>query len=192
MILNPHDTVVIEAAKATNSKLWLMSLKGGEYCNPSVENIAREVLLAQTVLFETYAPTLVPKSLRLYETPNCYTDCTMDSIPASEVHDFQGARGIHLREYAAKKGVVEYDDRKVDPTDDPEWCPTPCPTTLDDTGEPVKDKKNPKKGAGSSSADVKTVGSDSIRPTEQYAGSKPSSMTDDPNQRTWDFGTKWF
>ena len=79
MILNPEDEVVIDATKKTGSKLWLMSLNGDKYCNPSVENLAREVFLAQQVLFEQY-PMLRVWHLRLYETPNCYTDCYGESI----------------------------------------------------------------------------------------------------------------
>jgi 6-pyruvoyl-tetrahydropterin synthase len=61
MILNPKDTEVINAAKNTNSKMWLMSLNGeGNYCNPSVENIAKEIFLAMMVLFEPYKNIFIP------------------------------------------------------------------------------------------------------------------------------------
>ena len=42
MILNPKDTELIQTTRNYGTKLWLMSLNGeGEYCNPSVENIAK-------------------------------------------------------------------------------------------------------------------------------------------------------
>ena len=46
-ILNPKDEIVIKAVNELGNKLWLMSLNGeGEYCNPSVENIAKEIFLS--------------------------------------------------------------------------------------------------------------------------------------------------
>ena len=111
MILNPKDDVVIEATKKTGSKLWLMSLAGEDYCNPSVENLAREVLLAQQILFEQY-PMLKVSHLKLYETPNCYTDCHSESIPHHEKDLFYTSRYEQIKSYAANKGIIEYDDRK--------------------------------------------------------------------------------
>ena len=56
MILNPKDEQVIQVVQNLNTKLWLMSLNGeGEYCNPSVENVAREVFLAEQILFDYFA-----------------------------------------------------------------------------------------------------------------------------------------
>ena len=47
MLLNPQDYELINVTGKLGSKLWLMSLNGEhEYCNPSVENIAKEVFLA--------------------------------------------------------------------------------------------------------------------------------------------------
>jgi len=112
-ILNPKDEILIEAVRKLDGKLWLMSLNGeGEYCNPSVENIAKEVFLAIEILFEDY-DDLWLKSIRLYETPNCFTDCSEVSVDGSERLEFERARGEELRAYKAEKGVVEYDDRNI-------------------------------------------------------------------------------
>jgi 6-pyruvoyltetrahydropterin/6-carboxytetrahydropterin synthase len=201
MILNPHDKVLIDATRAVNGKLWVMSLKGGDYCNPSVENIAREVLLAQAVLFKSYSPTLVPRSLKLYETSNCYTECHMNSIPLKEKESFLEVRGEHLEQYAADKGVVEYDDRLVEQKDTVEVQPadkelahspkTPQPDQTEDPG---------KHHSGNSSVTTNMHGQpkhgDQMRPVQkdkEFMKRKPSSVTDNDDQKkTWDFGTKWF
>lgn len=113
MILNPHDHVCINAAKETESKLWLMSLNGyGEYCNPSVENIAKEIFLAQEILFAQY-PHLKINKVRIYETPNCYTECVEQSIADTERLNFMSVREKEIAEYANWKGVVDYDDRNT-------------------------------------------------------------------------------
>lgn len=116
MILNPHDHILIEATQALGGKLWLMSLNGkGEYCNPSVENIAKEVFLAIYTMFgKLYGGRttgLRLDSITIYETPNCYTKATMDSVPDSEYDNFMAARKAQLLEYVTEKGIVEYDDR---------------------------------------------------------------------------------
>lgn len=93
MILNPHDYKLIETTKEYKTKLWLMSLNGeGKYCNPSVENIAKELFLAMEILSNTLyskAPTgLKINRIKIYETPNCYTECTIDSISDVEKRNF--------------------------------------------------------------------------------------------------------
>jgi 6-pyruvoyltetrahydropterin/6-carboxytetrahydropterin synthase len=117
MILNPKDTELIQTTKNYNSKLWLMSLNGsGEYCNPSVENIAKEVFLAMEILSDTLyknSPTgLKIHKVTIYETPNCWTECISNSITTKEWNNFNLERKNEIVEYAIKKGVLEYDDRK--------------------------------------------------------------------------------
>lgn len=117
MIVNPHDTVVIEATEALGTKMWKMSLNGeGEYCNPSVENISKEIFLAMEILFdETYdqgGTGLKIHKVTIYETPNCSTDCLSDSIREEERNNFRKVRYEEIKGYAQAKGVLEYDDRK--------------------------------------------------------------------------------
>ncbi len=113
VILNPKDTVFIKTAQELESKLWLMSLNGRyNYCNPSVENIAKEVLLAQVILFEAWSPNLRPVEVKLWETPNCWTTVHIDHISDNEIANFNESNYSLISAYAAKKGVVEYDDRK--------------------------------------------------------------------------------
>ena len=118
MILNPKDTKLIETTREYGTKLWLMSLNGKDkYCNPSVENIAKEVFLAMEVLTnELYKKSktgLKIHKVTIYETPNCYTDCIHSSINATETNNFYSANAESIREYARNKGVLEYDDRKI-------------------------------------------------------------------------------
>jgi len=113
MLVNPQDLAVIEAAKATGSKIWYMSLNGkDQYCNPSVENIAKEVFLAMTVLFQTYKDLKIHK-VTIYETPNCYTTCIKESIAPEEAGRWMATNYETVKQYADSKGYVEYDDRKA-------------------------------------------------------------------------------
>ena len=118
MILNPKDDLLIRTTQEYGTKLWLMSLNGKrEYCNPSVENIAKEVFLAMDILSNTLyakAPTgLKIHKVQIYETPNCSTECFRDSISELEQARFVSAKGIEIEQYAKDKGVLEYDDRKI-------------------------------------------------------------------------------
>jgi len=113
MLLNPQDTVLIETTKSYGSKMWLMSLNGeGNYCNPSVENIAKEVFLAMMVLFQPYKNLKIHEVI-IYETPNCSTICSKESISNDEVVKWMTSRYTEVNQYAIAKGVVEYDDRKL-------------------------------------------------------------------------------
>lgn len=113
MILNPKDTKLIETTVEYGTKMWLMSLNGeGEYCNPSVENIAKEIFLAMEVLFAGYEDLSIHK-VTIYETPNCWTECVQDSIADFERVNWNKVRFDEVNNYAKDKGVIEYDDRKA-------------------------------------------------------------------------------
>ena len=118
MILNPKDTKLIETTQEYGTKLWLMSLNGkNEYCNPSVENIAKEIFLAMKILTEElYGNAMVGLdiySVKIYETPNCFTEAFRDSFSESEQTNFYNVRFAEIVDYAREKGVIEYDDRKL-------------------------------------------------------------------------------
>lgn len=118
MILNPQDYTLIDATKKLGSKLWLMSLNGeGQYCNPSVENIAKEIFIAMDILSKVlYRDTktgLQIHKVLIYETPNCYTECNRESISDMERLLFNKVRWEEIKDYAEAKGILEYDDRKI-------------------------------------------------------------------------------
>ena len=118
MILNPKDDLLIKTTREYGTKLWLMSLSGeGEYCNPSVENISREVFLAMEILFnEVYQNKdtgLKIHRVTIYETPNCWTEVKAASITDKERDNFRAARFNEISKYAQEKGILEYDDRKI-------------------------------------------------------------------------------
>ena len=113
MILNPQDYQLIDVTKKLGSKLWLMSLNGrNNYCNPSVENIAKEIFLAMEVLFAGYEDLNIHR-VTIYETPNCWTECIKESISGFERVNWNEARFNEVNKYALDKGVLEYDDRKI-------------------------------------------------------------------------------
>lgn len=113
MIVNPEDRAVIDAAIATGSKIWYMSLNGKDkYCNPSVENIAKEIFLAMAVLFASYKNLNIHK-ITLYETPNCFTTCVKESISSEEAQNWMASNAVAVSGYGTDKGVFEYDDRKL-------------------------------------------------------------------------------
>lgn len=111
MILNPKDEKLIKTTIELGSKYWLMSLNGADvYCNPSVENIAKELFLAQSILFDLYDDLWI-ESICLWETPNCQTICTINSISNNEKNNFILAKSDEIKKYAISKGILEYDNR---------------------------------------------------------------------------------
>lgn len=112
VIVNPHDESVIKCAQETGSKIWFMSLNGSTaYCNPSVENIAKEVFLAMELLFINYSGLKISK-VKIHETPNCSTKCTTKSISQIERTFWQQKNKASILKYAEEKGMMNYDDRK--------------------------------------------------------------------------------
>lgn len=116
-ILNHQDFELFKACKFTKSKMWIMTLNGAhEYCNPTVENIAREIFLAMHILFR-HVKGLLIHEVKLWETPNCYTTCTRESIPTKQWATFEQWRFDEINKYRLDKGQLEYDDRKTKPSD---------------------------------------------------------------------------
>jgi 6-pyruvoyltetrahydropterin/6-carboxytetrahydropterin synthase len=112
MILNPHDKILIDTTTELQGKLWLMSLNGeGNYCNPTAENIGKEIFLAIEILFSNYK-SLEVFEIKLNETPNCCVQTFATSIKEEERENFYKANLINISEYRDKKGILEYDDRK--------------------------------------------------------------------------------
>ena len=110
-IANPKDTTYITAAITEGSKIWEMSLEGKDnYCNPSVENLAREIFLAMEILFLEYKDLNIHE-IKLNETPKCYTICNSESISDRERNNFREFNKPEIKKYAEEKGIVEYDDR---------------------------------------------------------------------------------
>lgn len=65
-ILNNGDDVYVSAVQTGGHRLYVMN------CEPTAENIARELLrVAQGLL-----PALRVERVRVWETPNCYADAT--------------------------------------------------------------------------------------------------------------------
>lgn len=111
IIVNPHDVLVIKTAEVLNSKIWQMSLAVDGYCNPTVENIAKEIFLICEMLFAGRGFGLEIERVRLYETPNCFTDCNKESISSEEAENFEIMNLKRIVDYAESKGIVNYDDR---------------------------------------------------------------------------------
>jgi 6-pyruvoyltetrahydropterin/6-carboxytetrahydropterin synthase len=73
-IANPHDKGIIDLCNKENSNLYLMSVNGkNTFCNPSVELMARELIVTALLLFAEFEPALQVQALELYETPTCST-----------------------------------------------------------------------------------------------------------------------
>ena len=112
-IANPHDTVMIEACKKVCSKLWIMSLNGkGNYCNPTAENISKEIFLAMETLFSNFEDLQI-SLVKFFETPNCWIETTESSLSVNDRINFNSVNKEIILNYAKYKGMVEYDDRKI-------------------------------------------------------------------------------
>lgn len=116
-IANPHDKDVIKTVQKLGNKLWVMSLNGkDEYCNPSAENIAKEMFLAIGYMAPAWCEGFRLHEVKLWETPNCCTTAVKDSISIEEYRHFFDVNGFALRDYVQEMGQIEYDDRNVNKT----------------------------------------------------------------------------
>ena len=99
-ILNPKDDVFIEACEKASSLVYIMRLNGAEFCNPSAENMAKEMFLSFSWIKDIMGQTKFSISrVRLYETPTSYTDCFYESISDSEKKSFEAWRVNQIKDY---------------------------------------------------------------------------------------------
>jgi len=110
IILNPEDKSILKVCDELSSRFWTMSLNGERYCNPTVENVSKEVFLAISTLFD-HESKLILTEVKLFETPNCWTICTRKSITTEEEENFFVKNYVSLKDYQKKKGQIQYDDR---------------------------------------------------------------------------------
>lgn len=111
-IVNPKDTVVKECVKKLGTKLYEMTLYGpGEDCNPSAESLSKEIFVQIYNLMSN--DNIWLEKLRLYETPNCWVDTTIDCIDAQQWDTVAFARQDALKAFREKVGTFEYDERKL-------------------------------------------------------------------------------
>ena len=111
-LINPKDEVMLRTCRELDSKTWIMSLAGEEYCNPTAENIAKELFMVLEILFEDFEG-LEPLQVKLFETPKCWTDCYGDSIDSDEEEKFYDKRYDEIKRFVKKMGKVEYDVRNI-------------------------------------------------------------------------------
>jgi hypothetical protein len=70
-------------------------------------------LLSNTLYANTPTGLKIYK-VQIYETPNCYTTCILESISDNEKVNWAKVRFNEVKQYADAKGILEYDDRKID------------------------------------------------------------------------------
>ncbi|MBP6951511.1 MAG: 6-carboxytetrahydropterin synthase [Alphaproteobacteria bacterium] len=111
-IANPQDKIIIEVCHKINSKLYIMNLVDTEnYCNPTGENIAKELFfIISTLLNQSNLIEL--SKIRLHETTTCYVDCI--GLSRAEWKQLMSTDLYKsLLHYKKDKGTVEYDSRFV-------------------------------------------------------------------------------
>lgn len=105
-ILNPMDRELIAFCQKNDWRLYVMGLGNDQWdVNPTAENIASELFYMLTQMFIRFNQGLYLKSIRLYETPNCWVEVTKSDYVAtnSYINDFC--------EWRKSKGEVNYDSR---------------------------------------------------------------------------------
>ena len=99
MILNPKDKEFRLLCEREKSAMYIMSLNGyDEFCNPTAENIVKEMLLALNILFRDIEGVDV-HSIELFETPNCSVDVNISDVTLEEEANFN---------YVNESGILDF------------------------------------------------------------------------------------
>lgn len=110
-IANPQDQEFIRPCQQNGLKLYLMHPTDPHgYCNPTAENIAKEIFFAGKMLLET--SDLKMHAVRLWETTNCYVDCT--GLTSDEIERLaHSPLAQTVSAWRDRCGILEYDRRRV-------------------------------------------------------------------------------
>ena len=110
-IVNPLDQEIINTCQVLKSNYFEMHLLDGRgSCNPTVENICKEIYFAIGLLLETKNLKLL--QIKVYETANCVGTCL--GLSTDEIRIFQSHTDYvkAIKAYKEKLGQLEYDSRK--------------------------------------------------------------------------------
>lgn len=110
-IANPKDEIMLRTCQELGSKVYTMNLidKDG-FCNPTAENIAKEIFYAISVLLNS--SNLHLAELTLCETLNCCVSCSEITLAEKSLFEQTGLHQTLLK-YKKEKGSIEYDERKL-------------------------------------------------------------------------------
>ncbi|MBI1859487.1 MAG: 6-carboxytetrahydropterin synthase [Deltaproteobacteria bacterium] len=110
-IANPQDLQFISICNQLGLKVYRMNGAGTDsFCNPTAENIAKELFYAADVLLSNTG--LNTHSVKLWETMNCHVECT--GLSAAEQTLFETSDlTTQLLDWKSAQGTVEYDARRV-------------------------------------------------------------------------------
>lgn len=107
-IANPQDYTLIPLLKKEKNKVYLMHLSSD--CNPSAENIAKELFFIGQHLMKRYG--LEMSQIELFETPNCSVRCVF--LREKEKENLEKSDLVPvLNHYLERFQIQEYDQRKI-------------------------------------------------------------------------------
>ena len=105
-ILNPMDTELIDLCIKNKWRVWVMGLGKQDDINPSAENIASELFYVGDTFFNMEEQSVKLVKIRLYETPNCWVECSSPSYIGTPK-----AENL-LKAWRKSMGEVSYDSRE--------------------------------------------------------------------------------
>lgn len=117
---NPLDHALNNVVVESGWKLHLMNLMGAKGdCNPSAENISKELFFACSKLINDPSNCgLKVVKVVFYETPNCWVECTEESLSKEDLNNLEESDfAKSLETWRAEKGMLEYDLRKASEDD---------------------------------------------------------------------------
>ncbi len=107
-IANAMDTRLVQFLQEQQNKVYLMNL--ARDCNPTAENIAKELFFIGDKLMSRYG--LMMDEIILYETPNCSVRCVYLKPQEIEMLE-QSPVASQIMHFLQKFPPKEYDQRKI-------------------------------------------------------------------------------
>ena len=111
-LANPKDKNIIDLVHNSEMKLYIMSLRGEKYCNPSAENISKEIFLAMEILLGrehlSISNSMWIYKVKLYETPRNFVECVKESITSEERENFSSLKGDGVKRWKEEQGIKLY------------------------------------------------------------------------------------
>lgn len=107
-IANPEDKSMITLLQEQKNKVYLMNLSVD--CNPTAENIAKELFFIGECLMQRYGLTM--SEIQLHETPNCSVRCVF--LKAQERLSLENSSiRKTIEQFLERYQPQEYDQRKL-------------------------------------------------------------------------------
>lgn len=97
LVMNPFNKDIFSFLTERNHEIQVMSI--GEYCNPTAENMSKEIFIGCDILCKKMNLGVLFEKVVFYETPNCFVESDRTSVKEHELLMFKERNAVLIKSF---------------------------------------------------------------------------------------------